>query len=144
MHGLGADEWAHDAARQTLFLLPKESKNGPGSVHSIEVALDPPLGGAPPNDFWGDFGGYLHVGSMVLLLLVAVALAWRPHSRLALGTPLAPAPAAPVRSTRPAAGGTQGEKSATSGGQRPARNPSRNAARSRARGSSRKQVSRAR
>ncbi|VDB96739.1 unnamed protein product [Peniophora sp. CBMAI 1063] len=73
VRGLHSDDaWVHDEMRQTLYVLPKDKS--PGSVHQIEVTLDPPLELFVPNDFWSDFGVYVKAaiaGVLAILLLLA-------------------------------------------------------------------------
>ena len=68
------DTYTHDAARQTLFVLPGvqigDLGNVQAHVHKVRVRFDPPVGGELPNDFWGDFAAHI---TAVLVVLFAFA-----------------------------------------------------------------------
>lgn len=68
------DTYTHDAARQTLFVLPGVQIGDLGNVqahiHKVRVRFDPPVGGELPNDLWGDFVAHI---TAVLVVLFAFA-----------------------------------------------------------------------
>jgi hypothetical protein len=63
------DVYAHDGARQTLFVVVAP---GRATTHKISVAFDPP---PQPmfevNGFWDDFGPYVFAAVAILLSVLA-------------------------------------------------------------------------
>ncbi|TFK28296.1 cytoplasmic protein [Coprinopsis marcescibilis] len=74
----GGDRFVYDERRQTLYILCWDVKT-PGKSHKIEVSVWPRLDDPRPefvvNDFWGEFGGQLAGGGVVLFLLLAFVIA---------------------------------------------------------------------
>jgi Glycoside hydrolase family 5 C-terminal domain len=69
------DAYFHDAARQTLYILPAPSHMTPGTVYRISVKLDPAPHLFVVNDLWSDFSGYITALIALLLALAAYVLA---------------------------------------------------------------------
>ncbi|KAH7907809.1 glycoside hydrolase family 5 protein [Hygrophoropsis aurantiaca] len=60
------DRYIHDEARQTLFIVTKDT--APGKKHKVVVSVDPPLRSTfAINTFWGDFGELITSGLVVFL-----------------------------------------------------------------------------
>lgn len=77
VHGLGkSDRYHYDESVQTLYITTGE--NVPGKVYDISVVLSPRLRAVfEVNDLWGDFGGQMVAGGIVLLaVLVYLALSF--------------------------------------------------------------------
>ena len=69
---LEGDRWVYDEARQTLFVVVKDTEGG--RRHRVEVEVRPtPRVAFDVNDFWMDFGGHFFgLG----IIAVAVMIYW--------------------------------------------------------------------